>query len=451
MTELATYKPGVGDVTTKAFATAMEKGTVTGYKGVTVPKEGTILTVIREMSEAAKKIARTTPEFEKFFEKVLAAGEESLAHTPDLLPVLKKAGVVDAAGRGILVIFSGFLAAINGNEVEIDFAKDGVLSATGESGGGMESVDGIEFAYCTEFMIVNMYKTTTMAVIDSLREKLCRMGDSVACVGDLNMVKTHVHTNNPGEALSAALNLGEITDIKIENMLEQNRELRTKNKIEEKDQGMVSIAVGEGIVNVFKDLGCDYIIKGGQTMNPSAEDIAEACRRVYAKNIFVFPNNNNIFFAAKQASALVDKNIIVIPTKSVNEGIAAAIMFNGEASVEENTQEFMTAIESVKSGAVTWAAKNTKMNRFEIKEGEIIGVNDKQILAKGKTPHEVAMKLVEKLMDEEIVNVTLFFGSDIREKDAHALQDKLVAKYPNCEINTISGGQPVYYYLISLE
>jgi len=449
LTEMATFKPGT-ELTTKAFAAAMEKGTATAYKAVTVPKEGTILTVIREMSEEAKKIARTTPEFEDFLEKVIKIGEESLARTPEMLPVLKKAGVVDAGGRGVIIMFAGFLAALNGDEsVEIDFGKDGVLGDSME--GGMDSIDGIEFAYCTEFMITNMYKTTTTAVVDSLREKLCRMGDSVAVVGDLKMVKAHVHTNNPGEALSAALNLGEITDIKVENMLEQNRELRAKNKVDEKDQGMVAIAVGDGIVNVFKDLGVDFIIRGGQTMNPSAEDIAEACRRVYAKNIFIFPNNKNIILAAKHASALVDKNIIVIPTKSINEGISACIVFNGEASIEENTEQFLSAIECVKSGAVTWASKNTKMDRFEIKEGEVIGLNDKSILAKGKTPHEVAMKLVDKMMDEEVVNVTLFYGADIREKDAFALQDKLIAKYPNCEINTIMGGQPVYYYLISLE
>jgi len=439
-------------ITPAVFASAMEKGTQIAYKAVTVPKEGTMLTVIRVMTEESKKIAGKITEFEPFLLKVIGKGEEILAKTPDMLPVLKKAGVVDAGGRGVIIMFAGFLAALNGDDsVSIDFAKDGVLK--NEDGGhmAMDSADGIEFAYCTQFVITNMYKTTTTASIESLREKLCRMGDSVACVGDLKLVNAHVHTNSPGEALTLALNLGEVTEVAISNMLEQNRELRAKNKIEEKDQSMIAIAVGDGIVNVFKDLGCDFIIRGGQTMNPSAEDIAEACRRVYAKNIFIFPNNKNIILAAKHASALVDKNIIVIPTKSINEGISACIMFNGEASIEENTEQFLAAIQGVKSGAVTWASKNTTMNRFEIKEGEIIGIDDKSILAKGKTPNEVALKLVEKMMDGDSVNVTLFYGSDVREKDAMLLQDKLNAKYPNCEINLIMGGQPVYYYLVSLE
>jgi dihydroxyacetone kinase-like predicted kinase len=234
-------------------------------------------------------------------------------------------------------------------------------------------------------------------------------------------------------------------------MLEQNREIRKNQKINEKDQAMVAVAAGAGIINVFKDLGVDFVIKGGQTMNPSAEDIAEACRRVHAKNIYVFPNNKNIVLAAKHAQALVNQNIIVIPTKSINEGISACIAFNPEASIEENTEQFLSAMEVVKSGSVTFASRTTKMDKFDIKQGDIIGLNDKQILAKGKTPSEVVMKLVEKMMTDDVVNITLFYGSDIREKDAQAVQDKLAGKYPNCEINAINGGQPVYSYLISLE
>ena len=453
MTELATIKPGsdgVAGVSVRAFAGAMEKGSQTAYKAVTVPKEGTILTVIRVMAEEAKKIARAENEFEDFFEKILVKGEEILAQTPEMLPVLKKAGVVDAGGRGVLIMFAAFLGVLKGDvEVEIDFEKD--KQSEGESSVSMDSLGDIEFAYCTEFMVTNMYKTTTMATIDSLRNRLMRMGDSVVCVGDLNLVKVHVHTNTPGEAITAALHLGEMINLKVDNMLEQNRELRAKNNVPEKDQGMVAIGAGDGIVNVFKDLGCDYVIRGGQTMNPSAEDIAEACRRVHAKNIFVFPNNKNIILAAKHAGALVNKNIIVIPTKSINEGISACIVFNPETTIEENTEQFLAATQCVKSGAVTYAVRNTKMNRFEIREGEIIGLSADTIMAKGKTPSEVATKLVEKMMDDNMVNVTLFYGADVREKDAFALQDKLSAKYPNCEINTVMGGQPVYYYLISVE
>jgi len=443
-----------GGITTKAFAAAMDTGSKVAYKAVTVPKEGTILTVIRYMADEAAKIARKNDDFENFFEQVIRCGEEILAQTPDMLPVLKKAGVVDAGGRGLIVMFSGFLAALKGDDnVEIDFEKDSVKTDNGDMShlGDEGALAEIEFAYCTEFNITHMYKTTTIANIDSLRDKLMRMGDSVVCVGDLKMVKAHVHTNHPGEAITAALNLGEIVDLKIENMLEQNRELRKSLNIQEKETGLVAVAVGDGIINVFKDLGVDYVIRGGQTMNPSADDIAEAVRRVHAKNVFIFPNNKNIVLAAKHAQALVDKNVIVIPTKSVNEGISACISYNPEAAVEENTEQFLEAMSMVKSGAVTYAVRNTKMDRFEIKQGEIIGLDDKKILAKGKTPAATAITLVEKMMNEDIVNVTLFFGAGVKEKDAHALQDKLAAKYPNCEINTVNGGQPVYYYLISLE
>ena len=453
MTEFAALKGKNQDANAVAFAQAMEKGSATAYKAVTAPKEGTILTVIRVMSEEAKKIAKHNMEVELFLEKVIEKGEEILQRTPEMLPVLRKAGVVDAGGRGLLIMFSGFLAELKGEEVghvEIDFAADNQKTDTDDHF-DPESMEGIEFAYCTEFMVTNMYKSTTMAAIDSLRERLKKMGDCVICVGDLNLVKVHVHTNTPGEAITAALNLGEMINLKVDNMLEQNRELRAKNQIAEKNQGMIAVAAGEGIINVFKDLGVDFVIKGGQTMNPSAEDIAEAARRVHAKNIFVFPNNKNIFLAAKHAQALVDKNIVVIPTKSVNEGVSACIAFNPEASVKENTEQFLAAMAVVKSGAVTYAVRNTTMNRFEIKQGEIIGLDDKTILAKGKAPADVAMKLVEKMMDENIVNITLFFGADINEKDAMALKEKLTKTYPDCEINAISGGQPVYYYLISLE
>ena len=454
MTAAAENDAKTNGFTTKAFAAAMETGAKVAYKAVTVPKEGTILTVIRFMADEAKKIARHNEDFEKFFERVIKSGEEILAQTPEMLPVLKKAGVVDAGGRGLIVMFSGFLAALKGDDdIEIDFEKDSVKTDNGEVGhfGDEGALAEIEFAYCTEFNITHMFKTTTMANIDSLRDKLMRLGDSVVCVGDLKMVKAHVHTNHPGEAITAALNLGEIVDLKIENMLEQNRALRASLNIQEKDIGIVAVAVGDGIINVFKDLGVDYVIKGGQTMNPSADDIAEAVRRVHAKNVFIFPNNKNIVLAAKHAQALVDKNVIVIPTKSINEGISACIAYNPEGAIEENTEQFLEAMSAVKSGAVTYAVRNTKMDRFEIKQGEVIGLDDKKILAKGKTSASVAMTLVEKMMDEDVVNVTLFFGADVKEKDAHALQDKLTAKYPNCEINTVNGGQPVYYYLISLE
>ena len=453
MLELAANKTGA--ITTKIFANAMGKGAEIAYKAVTVPKEGTMLTVIRVMADESKKIAKKTNDFVAFMTEVLQIGEEILAKTPELLPVLKKAGVVDAGGRGILVLFTAFLAVLEGKEdIEISFEKDTTKETASVSlsdNANLADLGEIEFAYCTEFMITQMYKTTTMSSIDTLREKLQRMGDSVICVGDLNLVKVHVHTNTPGEAITNALQLGEMINLKVDNMLEQNRELRAHMKVNEKEQGIVAVAAGAGIINVFRDLGVDFVIKGGQTMNPSAEDIAEAIRRVHAKTVFVFPNNKNITLAARHAQALTEKNIVVIPTKSINEGISACIVFNPDATIEENTEQFLAAADMVKSGSVTYASRTTKMDRFDIKQGEIIGLNDKNILAKGKTPAEVVVKLIEKMHDNDVSNITLFYGEEVSEKDASAVQDKLSQKYTNCEINVIAGNQPVYYYLVSLE
>jgi len=444
-----------GEITTKIFAKAMDEGARIAYQAVTVPKEGTILTVIRVMAAEAKDIAKKEATFEKFFEEVLKKGEDILAQTPDMLPVLKKAGVVDAGGRGLLVIFAGFLKALTG-EIEGDMVfatSDGSLGCEGSDDHhvSLDDLSEIEFAYCTEFMITNMNKVTTVASINALREKYMSIGDSVTVVGDLALVKVHIHTNAPGVAITDALALGEVIEIKIDNMLEQNRKMRASRNIPPKEQGIVAVAAGEGIIGIFKELGVDYIIKGGQTMNPSADDIARAVERVHAKTVFVFPNNKNIILAARHAQSLVEKNLVVIPTKSINEGISACIGYNTEATIEENTDAFLSAMAAVKSGSVTYAVRNTQLGRFDIKEGEILGLDNKTIIAKGKSVGETVLKLVEKLMDENIVNMTLFFGEGIKEKEAMTLQDKLASKYPSCEVNMVNGGQPVYYYLISLE
>ena len=449
--ELKQAKEGM--LTTKVFAKAMEQGAKVAYQAVTVPREGTILTVIRVMADEAKRIARTASEFEDFFTEVLKKGEEILAQTPDMLPVLKKAGVVDAGGRGLLVIFGGFLSALTGEIAEMSFETDGKLNLGDDvhDGANIDDLSDIEFAYCTEFMITNMNKSTTLAKIDALREKLMGMGDSVLCVGDLSLVKVHVHTNTPGVAITAALALGEMINLKVDNMLQQNRELRESRKIPEKEQGLVAVAAGEGIVGIFKDLGVDYVIKGGQTMNPSADDIASAVNKVHAKNVFIFPNNKNIILAARHAQSLVDKNIIVIPTTSINEGITACISYNSEVSVEENTDAFLEAMGTVKSASVTYAVRNTQLGRFDIKEGQVLGLDSKNIVTTGTKVEDTTIKLVERLMKDTFTNITLFFGNGVTEKEAHAVQDKLANKYPNAEVNMVDGGQPVYYYLISLE
>lgn len=442
------------EITTKIFAKAIQEGANIAYKAVTKPKEGTILTVIRTMAETAVEAAKKHQDFEEFMEIVLDKGEEILQKTPEMLPVLKKAGVVDAGGRGLIVLFTGYYKALCGDEtLTFNFDDAKPVQSVDDVIADINNLADIEFGYCTEFMIIHMLKKTTEADIDKLREKLMEIGDSVLCIGDLSLVKVHVHTNEPNRALAYALALGEIWNIKIENMREQNRELKKNmKKVEElKPLGMVSVAPGEGLANLFTDLTVDQIIAGGQTMNPSAADIANAVSKVPAEAVFVFPNNKNIILAAEQAKALAEKPIYVVPTKNVPEGIAASLAFNPEASPEENLEAMTAALESVKAGSVTYAVRATHVDGFDLSVGEIIGLDDKAILAKGSDVQTTTEKLVEKLVDEESVNITLFYGEDINEEDAEKLRASLEEKYPNCEVTAIYGGQPVYYYIVSVE
>ncbi len=442
------------DITTKVFAKAMQEGANIAYKAVTKPKEGTILTVIRVMAENAVNVAKKCDDFEVFLKSVLDTGEEILKQTPEMLPVLKKAGVVDAGGRGILIIFTGFYKLIMGEEdFEFSFEDEQKPQTVDDVIADITNLGDIQFGYCTEYMIIHMNKKTTEADIDKLREKLMQIGDSVICIGDLNLVKVHVHSNEPNKAIGYALELGEIYNIKIENMREQNREIKKKASVQEptKEIGMVAVAPGDGLSAIFKDLGVDEIIVGGQTMNPSAEDIAAAADKVPARNVIVFPNNKNIVLAAQQANDLTNKNLVIIPTRSVPEGISGSIAFNPDASVEENTEAMNEAIKSVKSASVTYAVRDTHVDGFDLRVGEIIGLDDKAILAKGKLVADTTEALIAKLMTDETMTVTLFYGEDIREEEANALAEKLTEKYPDCEVSCAYGGQPVYYYLVSLE
>ena len=447
-------KTASSKITTRVFADAMSEGAKTAYAAVTLPKEGTILTVIRVMAEESEKIARSTNNFVTFLQKVIDAGEAILAKTPEMLPVLKKAGVVDSGGRGLITIFMGLLATLEGNLEVMELKNDRdtvVFRDTADEVAEIEDISEIEFAYCTEFFVVNIKKTTTMASIDKFRMRLMELGDSVICVGDLTMVKVHVHTNTPNLALGAALELGEITKIKIENMLEQNRELRNSRNIPDKEQGMVQVATGNGVCSLLRDLGVDFVIKGGQTSNPSAEEIATACDRVHAKTIFVFPNNKNIVLAAMNAQSLTKKNIVIIPTKSVCEGISSAIAFSPDASVEENTQTFLSTMESVVSASVTYAVRDTKMDNLDIKQGDIIGLDEKSIITKGKKPDEVAIKLCEILMKDTMGSITIYYGEDVKESEAQSVAEKIQNKFPMVDVTVVNGGQNIYYYLIALE
>ena len=442
------------EINTKLFAKALKEGSDVAYKAVTKPKEGTILTVIRVMAEESLKIAKKTNEMEDFLKDTIQAGEEILKMTPEMLPVLKKAGVVDAGGRGLLVVLSGFLKVIMGDESELNFEFDDTVPTDDSS---MPTVDyndlaDIEFAYCTEFFVININKKTTEADIDKLREQLMGLGDSVICIGDLNLIKVHVHTNEPGVALTHALKLGEINGVKIENMLEQNRALKIQNEPEQlKPIGVVSICAGQGLADLFRDLNVDYVIEGGQTMNPSAEDIANACDKVPAETVFVLPNNKNIVLAAELANDLSRRNIVVIPTHSVPQGITAAINIDPESSVEDNKANLIAAIGTVTSGSVTYAVRATSIDGFKLKEGDFIGLNEKHIIAKGDELQEVTIATVEKLIKEESATITLFSGTDVQDAEADALVEKLAEKYPDLEVSCHRGGQPLYYYLISIE
>ncbi len=443
------------NITTKNFAKAMAEGSKVAYKAVTKPKEGTILTVIRVMSECAVETAKKVSDHEAFLKTVLDKGEEILQQTPEMLPVLKKAGVVDSGGRGIIVIFTGFYKALIG---ETDFTtvfNDGQPVQTADDViADINNLADIEFGYCTEYMIINMKKKTTEADIEKLKEKLMKIGDSVLCIGDLLLVKVHVHTNEPNLALGYALELGELYNLKIENMREQNRELKKKagqRQEDLKELGMVSVAPGKGIADLMRDLMVDEIITGGQTMNPSAADIAQAADKVPAKTVFVFPNNKNIILAAEQAKGLTTKNLVVIPTRNVPEGISASLAFNPDGTLEENKESMSGAFVNVKSASVTYAVRATHVDGFDLSVGEVIGLDDKTILAKGNLVNPTTEDLVAKMIDESVVSITLFYGEDVKQQDAEELRDTLSNKYPECEVNIIDGGQPVYYYIISME
>ncbi len=443
------------EITAKNFAKALAKGTEVAYKAVTKPKEGTILTVVRAMSEHAEKITKKSIAIDDFFNRIIEAGEEMLKKTPEMLPVLKKAGVVDAGGRGLLIIFQGFYHVLLGTE-DVSLAFDDKVQVDDDKYSEKSHFDyndlaEIEFAYCTEFFIINLYKKTTEADIDKFRENLMNIGDCVLVIGDLSMVKVHVHTNEPGVALTYALELGELDHLKIENMLEQNRALIGQKKEELKQYGLVSVCAGEGLSTIFKDLLVDNVIEGGQTMNPSADDIAKACDKVLAKDVFVLPNNKNIILAAEQAKALSKRKLHIIPSHNIPEGLAAVLAFNPEDNVSNNETNMIDAMQYVKAGLVTYAVRSTQVENFDLKEGDIIGIDSKSIVAKGENVNLVTTQLIDKMMDNDVTNITLYFGNNVTEEEASEIASTLAKKYTNCDVDIHFGGQPLYYYIVSLE
>ena len=441
-------------IDTKLFTKALFVGAQVAYNAVSKPKEGTMLTVARMVAEHAQNIESKNRDFETYFPEILKKGNEAVELTPELLPVLKKAGVVDAGCKGLMCLYEGMYKALIGEDVGGAVA---VINENKQDNNNFEHADilnlgVIEFAYCTEFFIINIKKKTTLADIDRLREKLMTIGDCVIVIGDLELVKVHVHTNRPGVALSNALELGELDKVKIENMLEQNRELRKKYEAEKKEMGMLAVSAGKGNAAIFKDILVDGIIEGGQSMNPSASDIADAVMRINADNVFVFPNNKNIILAAEQAKSLVEnRKIHVIPTKNIPQGFAAALAFNPEASVEVNKANMVHSLDNVVVGQITHAVRTTTVDGFDLKEGDIIGLDNKKILAKGDGINQVTLDLIASLKSSTDEVITLYYGEDVEEAQAEELQAMVAEAYPNCDVELQYGGQPIYYYFISLE
>ena len=455
------------ELTAKDFAEAMKKGTEIAYGAVTKPKEGTILTVIRVASENAVKFAKgRNVDFVKFLSQVIEAGEQILAKTPEMLPVLAKAGVVDAGGRGLLTIFEGFYAVLTGEEIKMikdDAVRPAALIVNANGTEATEEdilvndYDNITFQYCTEFFITHLNSTTTLSNIDKFRDYLMTIGDCVLVIGDLELVKTHVHTNHPDQALKAALKLGELDGVKIENMVEQNRKIKGENDSKkktkrepEKDFAMVSICAGDGLSAIFKDLMVDVVVEGGQTMNPSVYDILGAINSAGGKNVYVLPNNPNIIFAAEQAKELADVNVFVIPTTCTPEGISAALAFSPDCTAEENYENMKASFSGVKTVEVTHAVRNTRMNGFSVKEGDIIAISNKKIVAKSTSITEATLNSVRKIC-ADCDMVTLYYGEGVTENEAMHVAEVIEAEYPDLEVAAYYGGQPHYYYILSAE
>ena len=457
-----------------AVAAAMDRAVETAYKAVMKPKEGTILTVAREAALKAAEIAPEAEELQPFFEEVFAHAEATLAKTPEMLPVLKEAGVVDSGGQGLLEVLRGAIDGFLGKEVDYsDFEKTAGPAVTKIS---PQAEADIKFGYCTEFIIL-LDKTLPIEEEHKFKEFLTSIGDSIVLVADDEIVKVHVHTNHPGQAFEKALTFGALSNMKIDNMRLEHQEKLIKDAENEaarqrqqeaeeekltaqeaakaqpaKEVGFIAVSAGEGLTDIFKGLGVDYLIEGGQTMNPSTEDMLNAIDQVNAKNIFILPNNKNIILAAEQARDLTeDKKIVVLPTKTIPQGISAMIGYMPEASVDENAENMKDAYQDIASGQVTYAVRDTSIDGKEIHNGDIMGINDDGIAAVGKDLMETTIDLLSTMVDEDSELICLYYGADVSKQDADALSDEIEEKFPECEVEVNFGGQPIYYYMISVE
>ena len=456
------------------IAAAMEKGVETAYKAVMKPKEGTILTVAREAAAKAVELAETAEDLDTFFQSVIAHAEETLAKTPEMLPVLKEAGVVDSGGQGLLEVYHGAYDGFLGKEIDytqFDKAKGPAVTKI-----DAQTEADIKFGYCTEFIIL-LNQPMSEETEHEFKKFLMSLGDSIVLVADDEIVKVHVHTNHPGQAIEKALTFGALSRMKIDNMREEHQEklikdsqkLAAQQKAEEeayeaacadektnnmpaKEMGFVSVSIGEGMNEVFRGLGVDYLIEGGQTMNPSTEDMLNAIEHVNAKTVFILPNNKNIIMAANQAVDLVeDKQIIVIPTKTIPQGITALVNYIPDHSAEENKEQMMAEIENVKTGQVTYAVRDTEIDGKTIKQNDFMGIGDKSILSVGTDLRATTLEMVDAMVDEDSAIVSIYFGSDSDEDSANELAAAIEEKYPDVEVEVNDGGQPIYYYVISVE
>lgn len=469
------------ELNVRIISDAFQKATETAYKAVMKPKEGTILTVAKGMSDKAAELGEETDDLVHFCEEIIKEGDHVLSKTPDMLPVLKQAGVVDSGGQGLMQVLKGAMDALLGKEV--DYNIEAAAQPTEKSSSSNSYIDAqaeqeITFTYCTQFLIMLEHPFTEKQEMD-FKSYLESIGDSIVVVADDEIVKVHVHTNDPGKAMQRGLTYGSLTTIIIENMrLERDEkisamkekemqstqtaeqeikameELAAEEEVqtEEKEMGFISVSIGAGINEIFKGLGVDHIIEGGQTMNPSTEDMLQAIEKVNARNIFILPNNKNIIMAANQAASLTeDKNIIVIPTKTIPQGITALVNYIPDSTPEDNAERMTEEIQLVKTGQVTYAVRDTIIDDKEIRQGDYMGIGDKGILSVGTDMTKTVLTMIAEMIDEDSALLSIYYGEDMDEDSANAIAEKVEASYPDVEVEVHSGGQPIYYYVISVE
>jgi len=453
---------GVDKITPPQFAAALQRGAETAYKAVMKPKEGTILTVARVIAEDAVRQAQMAPDdYDALFNTILQSGEAILKRTPDMLPVLKQAGVVDAGGRGLMFLYSGYAAVLRGESIDDLTPPDECADEEAAFADDHDAIENLKFAYHVAFDVKDIPEDASDEDINIFRRRLNRIGDCVQVEGDLGGIHAHVHTDEPYKAIEYGVELGDVVAVDVENMAYKRKEAaRAEEKARAeaeaakepaKPYGMVSVSLGEGFSRILKDLQVDGIVEGGQTMNPSIEDLQKAIDSVNAETIFVFPNNGNIILAAQQAAQLSEKHVVVIPTKNVAMGIAAAVAFQPDLSAEENAERMEEAAQRVRTGTITYAVRDSDFENMHIAEGDIIGLHNGKVEFKAPSVHEVAIDLVKEIVTEDDGLITIYYGADTKEEDARALGAEIEEMCPDCDVEVHEGGQPLYYYLIAVE